>query len=76
MITRVKLIGHPLYQECKRALTTTNEYGASDNRIFCYGLYKEQSVTEIRDECINYKAFVHNEEPPINQVCSQRNWEQ
>ena len=76
MITREKQIGHPLYKECKKALTTTNEYGASDNRIFCHGLYEEQSVTEIREECINCKAFVHNAEPPMNRVRSQRNGEQ
>ena len=76
MITREKLIGHPLYKKCKKALTTTNEYGASDNRIFCHGLYKEQSVTEIREECINCKAFVHNAEPPMSRDRSQRNGEQ
>ena len=66
MITREKLIGHSLDQECKKARTTTNEYGTNDNRIFCYGLYKEQSETEIRDECINCKAFVHNAKPPTS----------
>ena len=76
MITRERIIGHSLDQECKKALTTANEYGANDNRIFCYGLYKEQSVTEIRDECINCKAFVNNVEPLINRVRSQRNGEQ
>ena len=66
MITRSKLIGHPLEPECAKALTTTNEFSANDNRVFCYGIYKEQSETEIRDECINCKAFVQNAEPPTS----------
>ena len=76
MITREKLIGHSLERECKKARTTTNEYGANDNRIFCYGLYNEQSVTEIRDKCRKCKAFVANEKPSNCQVRSQRNGEQ
>ncbi len=63
MITRSKIIGHPLEPECAKALTTTNECGANDNRVFSYGIYKEQSETEICDKCLKCKAFVFNAEP-------------
>ena len=37
-ITRDKLRGKPLDEDCKRAYTTTHECGSDDNRILCYGI--------------------------------------
>lgn len=64
MINRAQLRGEPLNDDCKTARTTTNEFGTKDCRVFCYGLYKNQSETEICDKCLNCGAYVHNAEPP------------
>lgn len=63
MITRRELKGEPLDYDCKTAVPATNEYGIDDDRVFCYGLYKEQSETEICDKCRKCKAFVENATP-------------
>lgn len=63
MISRAMLRGKPLDDDCRRANHTTHEYGIKDDRVFCYGLYKEQSETEICDECLKCKAFINNAEP-------------
>jgi hypothetical protein len=60
MVTRRKLRGKPLDYDCKTAVPTTNEFGVDDDRVFCYGLYREQSETEICDKCLNCNAFVGN----------------
>ena len=39
MISRAKLRGYKLDEDCKRANTTTHEYGLEDDRVFCRGLY-------------------------------------
>lgn len=62
-ITRSKLRGTPLNDDCYKANTTTNEFGKNDNRVFCYGLYKDK-MDEIRDECIECMANVLHAEPP------------
>lgn len=64
-ITRNQLRGKPLDEDCKRANTTTHEYGQKDNRVFCYGLYAECSDWEIDEKCKNCKAFVDNAEPLV-----------
>lgn len=63
MISRAELRGKRLENECYGANTTRHEYGIEDNRIFCYGLYMEQSETEICDKCLKCKAFVGNATP-------------
>lgn len=49
--------------DCRSAVPATNEYGVDDDRVFCYGLYKEQSETEICNKCRKCKAFVENATP-------------
>ena len=56
-ITRAELRGKPLNKDCYKANTTTNECGENDNRVFCFGLYKDK-MEEIRDECMRCKANV------------------
>lgn len=65
-VDRATLRGTPLDKECKRANTTTHEYGLEDNRVFCYGLYAPFSDSEIGDidkKCLNCKAYVLNATP-------------
>ena len=62
--TRATLRGHKLDSDCKRANTTTHEYGLDDNRVFCFGLHKGDFTP--LDKCLNCKAFVYNAEPPLN----------
>lgn len=61
-VTRAELRGKPLNRDCYKANTTTGEYGKEDNRVFCYGLYKDK-MEELREECLNCKAYVMNAEP-------------
>ena len=61
-VTRADLRGKPLNRDCYRANTTTNEYGKEDNRVFCYGLYKDK-MEEIREECFSCNAYVMNAYP-------------
>ena len=63
MISRAELRGNPLDKECYTANITSHEYGIDDDRVFCYGLFKEQSVTEICNKCLKCKAFVGNATP-------------
>lgn len=60
---RAVLIGKPLDPECKRARTTSGEYGPQDKRTFCYGLYDDWGE-DIRDKCIKCPAYAMNAEPP------------
>lgn len=60
-ISRADLRGKPLNFDCRRARTTRGEYGKKDYRVFCYGLYRERTE-EIREECLNCKAYVMNAE--------------
>ena len=62
MINRAKLRGKPLDDDCKKANTTTQEYGLQDNRVFCFGLF-DPKTDERLDKCVNCKAFVYNAEP-------------
>ena len=43
MISREKLRGKPLNNDCKQAHRTTHEYGIKDDRVYCYGLYEDMS---------------------------------
>lgn len=56
-ISRAILRGKPLNRDCYTANTTTNECGKDDNRVFCFGLYKDK-MDELREECLNCKANV------------------
>ena len=62
-ITRAQMRGKPLDPLCKRAYTTTNEYGLDDKRVFCWGIW-ESMTDEPVEMCRVCKAFVRNEEPP------------
>lgn len=61
-ISRAKLRGKPLDEDCKKANRTTHEYGLNDNRIYCYGL-EDPMYDEPLEKCKNCKAFVNNIEP-------------
>ena len=63
MINRAKLRGKPLDSDCKYAHRTTHEYGAKDDKVFCYGLYEDMSDWKIRRKCRECKAYVDNAEP-------------
>ena len=61
--SRAALRGKPLDDDCKKAHTTTNEYGPNDNRVFCYGL-EDARYDELLDKCRNCPAHWSNAEPP------------
>lgn len=61
-MNRAKLRGEPLEEFCKKAYTTTNEYGLDDKRIFCYG-WLDSTSDEYLDECKICGALVNNAEP-------------
>ena len=62
-ISRATLRGKPLNEDCKIVNRATHEYGKEDNRVYCYGLYTEFSDCDIREECLNCKAYVYNSTP-------------
>lgn len=66
MISRAKLRGYKLDDDCKRANTTTNEYGLDDNRVFCHGLYNCMT-DELIEKCLRCKAFLCNAEPLVKE---------
>lgn len=61
-ISRAKLRGAPLDENCKKAKISKNEYGPEDNRYFCYGLIDCKN-DEYLDKCRECKAFVDNAKP-------------
>ena len=63
MISRAKLRGKPLDNDCKQAHRTTHEYGMEDDRVYCYGLYEDMSDWEIRKKCRECGAYVDNATP-------------
>ena len=63
MISRAKLRGKKLDEDCKSCCTSSNEYGPDDDRVFCYGLI-DCSTDEIIEKCKNCKALVYNAAPP------------
>ena len=68
MINRAKIRGKKLDEDCKRAYTTTNEYGSDDDRVFCYGLI-DYSTDDLIEKCRNCKALTYNSTPP-----EERKW--
>ena len=64
MISRGMLRGKSLDADCYKARTSSNEYGAGDNRVFCYGL-KDRMTDEMLNKCRECKANVINAEPPM-----------
>ena len=65
-VTRAKLRGKPLEPYCKRANTTTGEFGKEDNRVYCYGLYQcniSGTSDDIAECCRKCKAYVDNATP-------------
>lgn len=62
MISRAKIRGEKLDEDCKRAYTTSHEYGPDDDRVFCYGLF-DYSNDEFIEKCKNCKAHVYNSTP-------------
>lgn len=62
MINRAKLRGKKLDEDCKKANTTTHEYGLNDDRVFCYGLYDFGGV-DLIEKCEKCKAYVYNAQP-------------
>ena len=63
MISRAKIRGKKLDEDCKRANISTNEYGPDDDRVFCYGLV-DCSTDELIEKCKNCKALAYNATPP------------
>lgn len=51
-----------LDKDCKKAHTTSHEYGLDDGRVFCYGLI-DLSNDELLEKCKICKANVENAEP-------------
>ena len=62
MINRAIVRGKRLDKDCMRANTSSHEYGADDDRIFCFGLY-DKSSEELLEKCENCKALAGNSEP-------------
>ena len=59
---REAMRGSPLLPMCRKAHTTSGEYGNTDKRIYCYGCYDDcDSISKICEKC---GAYVWNEEPP------------
>lgn len=63
MISRAKLRGKKLDEDCNKAYTSTNEYGSDDDRVFCYGLV-DCSTDDLIEKCRNCKALAYNATPP------------
>lgn len=62
-VSRAQMRGQPLEPICKKAHTTTNEYGLADKRVFCCGIW-EAMTDDPLETCRVCKAFIQNEEPP------------
>lgn len=63
MISRAKLRGKKLDEDCKKTYTSSHEYGLDDDRVFCYGRV-DYSTDELIEKCKNCKALVWNATPP------------
>lgn len=61
MISRKKLRGRELDEDCKTAHTTTHEYGLDDGRVFCCGL-EDPATDEPFEKCKMCNAFIDNED--------------
>lgn len=63
MISRAKIRGKKLDEDCKRTCTSSHEYGLDDDRVFCYGIV-DYSTDELIEKCKNCKALVCKATPP------------
>lgn len=70
MISRAKLRGKKLDEDCKSCCTSSHEYGPDDDRVFCYGLV-DYSTDELIEKCKNCKALAYNAAPPEEKNESQ-----
>ena len=61
-VSRAQLRGEPLDPLCKKAYTTTGEYGPNDKRVFCFGIM-DAMTDEPEEKCVVCGAFVRNETP-------------
>ena len=55
--------GKPLDEDCRKALCASHEWGASDDRVYCYGLLNSMT-DDLFLKCYECKANVRNSEPP------------
>ena len=62
-VSRARLRGERLEPMCKKAHTTTNEYGLNDKRVFCCGIW-EPATGGPTQTCQMCAAFVWNATPP------------
>ena len=62
MINRAKIRRKKLDEDCKRAYTSSHEYGPDDDRVFCYGLI-DYSTDELIEKCQNCRALAYNATP-------------
>lgn len=58
---RSQLRGKELDEDCHGAVTSTNEFGINDNKIFCFGI-NDSSTESLIEKCINCRAHVSNVE--------------
>ena len=63
MISRAKLRGKPLDNDCKKAHRTIHECGMKDDRVYCYGLLKDMSEWQIKEKCRECGAHIDNITP-------------
>ena len=61
-VTRAELRGKKLDDDCKRAYTSSNEFGEDDNRVLCHGLYDIESDC-ILDKGLSCGAFACKAKP-------------
>ncbi|MEG1562187.1 MAG: hypothetical protein RR365_00840 [Bacteroides sp.] len=59
---RSAMRGKPLDSDCKKAHTSTHEYGLDDTRVFCYGLIDLMN-DEALPKCRECGAFAFNAKP-------------
>lgn len=61
-MTRADLRGEHFDEDCYLSRTTTNEFGQSDHRVFCYGSI-DKTTDEPLDKCKECGAYVWNATP-------------
>jgi len=61
-ISREKMRGESLDDDCNEAQISRNEYGPQDHRCFCYGLI-DCSTESYLKKCIECSAFTDNAKP-------------
>jgi len=63
MTGRSAMRGKKLDDDCRKAHTSTHEYGPEDTRVFCYGLIDLMNDETI-PKCRECGAFAYNAQPP------------